>query len=235
MIVCNGELLVQASQFSLNDVEVITATVDLDTVTTYRTSVMSRSAQAADALPYHHIQHELEISKSYGVVTPPMLKARIHSPQEEIALGPACYLWDYLRRTGLSGFFLPLSGGIDSSSTACVVASMCRLVHEACHAGNAQVLADVRRITKQPDDYVPSSPQVGSFHSILPVSLPCNSTVFDTFSLIDTPDSPPTRTPSHTTCHTTTHHGRSWRDTYSTRHISGHEIRATQPEGGQRG
>jgi hypothetical protein len=30
MIFCNGRLLAQGSQFSLNDVEVITATVDLE-------------------------------------------------------------------------------------------------------------------------------------------------------------------------------------------------------------
>ena len=47
--------------------------------------------------------------------------------------GPACWLWDFLRRSGLTGFFLPLSGGIDSSSTACMIASMCDLVLQACH------------------------------------------------------------------------------------------------------
>lgn len=30
----------------------------------------------------------------------------------------ACYLWDYLRRSGASGFMLPLSGGVDSAATA---------------------------------------------------------------------------------------------------------------------
>jgi NAD+ synthase (glutamine-hydrolysing) len=48
-----------------------------------------------------------------------------------IRLGPACWLWDYLRRSKQGGFFLPLSGGIDSSSTACIVYSMCCLVFNA--------------------------------------------------------------------------------------------------------
>lgn len=30
-------------------------------------------------------------------------------------------MWDYLRRSGQGGFFLPLSGGADSSSTATLV------------------------------------------------------------------------------------------------------------------
>jgi NAD+ synthase (glutamine-hydrolysing) len=45
-------------------------------------------------------------------------------------MGPACWLWDYLRRSKQGGFFLPLSGGIDSCSTACIVYSMCCLVFE---------------------------------------------------------------------------------------------------------
>ena len=47
------------------------------------------------------------------------------------SLGPALWLWDYLRRSGQGGYFLPLSGGIDSSATACIVASMCHLIVDA--------------------------------------------------------------------------------------------------------
>mmetsp|Transcript_22894 Transcript_22894/g.65448 ORF Transcript_22894/g.65448 Transcript_22894/m.65448 type:complete len:363 (-) Transcript_22894:363-1451(-) len=43
---------------------------------------------------------------------------------EEIALGPSGWLWDYLRRSGQRGYFLPLSGGADSSSTAALVAAL---------------------------------------------------------------------------------------------------------------
>jgi NAD+ synthase (glutamine-hydrolysing) len=51
------------------------------------------------------------------------------------SLGPACWLWDYLRRSGQGGYFLPLSGGIDSSSTACIVSSMCTLVIDSIKKG----------------------------------------------------------------------------------------------------
>lgn len=44
------------------------------------------------------------------------------------AAGPACWLWDYLRRSGASGFLLPLSGGADSSSVAAIVGCMCQMV-----------------------------------------------------------------------------------------------------------
>ena len=55
-------------------------------------------------------------------------------------LGPACWMWDYLRRSAQGGFFLPLSGGIDSSSSACLVASMCHLVIDAINSGSESPL-----------------------------------------------------------------------------------------------
>ena len=43
-------------------------------------------------------------------------------PEEEIAFGGPClWLFDYLRRSKMKGFILPLSGGIDSAATACTV------------------------------------------------------------------------------------------------------------------
>jgi len=56
--------------------------------------------------------------------------AKIHLAEEEIAMGPALWMWDYLRRSGGRGFFLPLSGGADSGAVAALVASMCRLVFD---------------------------------------------------------------------------------------------------------
>ena len=47
----------------------------------------------------------------------------IHS-EEEISLGPACWLWDYLVACRAAGFFIPLSGGIDSCAT-CVIVIPC--------------------------------------------------------------------------------------------------------------
>lgn len=38
MIICNGDVMAMGSQFSLEDVEVITATVDLEDVRTFRSS-----------------------------------------------------------------------------------------------------------------------------------------------------------------------------------------------------
>jgi NAD+ synthase (glutamine-hydrolysing) len=75
------------------------------------------------------------------------------------SLGPACWLWDYLRRSKAGGFFIPSSGGIDSCAVALLVFSMCRLVVKAVAAGDKQVLADARTIIGEPQgSYTPTDP-----------------------------------------------------------------------------
>ncbi|PIO56921.1 hypothetical protein TELCIR_21678, partial [Teladorsagia circumcincta] len=49
-------------------------------------------------------------------------------PVEELCHGPPAWLWHYLRRSKMGGFFLPLSGGQDSSSVAAMVRLMCNKV-----------------------------------------------------------------------------------------------------------
>jgi len=43
---------------------------------------------------------------------------------------PSVFLWDYLRKSKAGGFFLPLSGGMDSSSVALMVYNMCIVVYK---------------------------------------------------------------------------------------------------------
>jgi NAD+ synthase (glutamine-hydrolysing) len=71
-------------------------------------------------------------------------------------MGPALWLWDYLRRSGARGFFLPLSGGADSASTAAIVASMAQIVLKSIESGNQGALADLRRIVAD-KDFVPKT------------------------------------------------------------------------------
>ncbi len=53
------------------------------------------------------------------------------------------------RRSGASGFCLPLSGGADSSSTAAIVGVMCQMVSRAVAAGDGGVVADVLRYDRR--------------------------------------------------------------------------------------
>ncbi|KAH7924291.1 glutamine-dependent NAD(+) synthetase with GAT domain-containing protein [Leucogyrophana mollusca] len=169
MIAMNGHIVSQGSQFSLNDVEVVSATIDIEDVRAHRTS-KSRGMQAAGSARYHRIEVPFPLSGGkFGEIDGEStlgleLKlhgARFHLPEEEIALGPACWLWDYLRRSRTQGYFIPLSGGIDSCATAVIVYSMCRLVAEAATRADKQVIADARRVVGEPEDssYIPSDPR----------------------------------------------------------------------------
>ncbi|XP_075423341.1 glutamine-dependent NAD(+) synthetase isoform X2 [Ascaphus truei] len=159
MISLNGDIVAQGSQFSLNDVEVLTATIDLEDVRSYRAQFSSRCISASKVTSFHRVKVDFPLTSFDDVYLPTCdpIQWRYHSPEEEISLGPACWLWDYLRRSKQSGFLLPLSGGVDSAATACIVFSMCRLVCQAVGAGNQEVQNDARRIVSD-DTYTPRDP-----------------------------------------------------------------------------
>ena len=152
LIAQNGEILAQGSQFSLKDVEVVTATVNLHDVRTYRGAKASRAVQASktERLPQIDIDFDVGIEGGKGVQSSNLLfqsslpiEPHTHEPEEEIALGPACWLWDYLRRSGAAGYFIPLSGGADSGAVATLVGSMCQLVAKAVREKDRAVINDV--------------------------------------------------------------------------------------------
>jgi len=153
MIAVNGTTRAQGKQFSVNDVEVVTAVVDLSDIRSFRASTPSRGRQAANSRTVAVVPVSFQMTGCEEAPTGPM-KETILLPEQEIAYGPACWMWDYLRRSGGGGYFLPLSGGADSSSTAALVGSMCQQVVEAIQEGNEAVLADVRKIVRE-EKFVP--------------------------------------------------------------------------------
>ncbi|RAL60260.1 hypothetical protein DID88_000040 [Monilinia fructigena] len=133
MIVVNGKVVAQASQFSLYDVEVVTATVDLEEVRAYRT-FRSRAMQARETAPYERIEAGMSLSSDAEDVNPMVQPTKeisigYHVPEEEIALGPACFLWDYLRRSRQAGYFVPLSA-VEKGDNPQVVEDLLRIVGE---------------------------------------------------------------------------------------------------------
>lgn len=165
LIVVNGQVVAQGSQFGLADVEVVTATVDIDDVRSYRSLALHGLQAVLVSSAYQQVDLPIDLAPVsetlLALVAPtPTREIRYHLPEEEIALGPACWLWDYVRRCRGAGFFLPLSGGIDSCATAVIVHLMCRLVVAAASAGNKQVISDARMVAGLglDLDYVPTDP-----------------------------------------------------------------------------
>jgi NAD+ synthase (glutamine-hydrolysing) len=167
LIVLNGQILQQSKQFSLLDIEVISATVDLDDIRSFRSSIPSFGIQvqqqqqqkngSSDNNNIVDVPHNVRLlssSSSSSKLTKP-IEVKYHLPEEECCFGPACWLWDYLRRSGASGYLLPLSGGADSSAVATIVMAMCTLVYDTIVTSTIdpdsddpeqQVLNDLRRI-----------------------------------------------------------------------------------------
>ena len=67
LVSVNGQIVAQGSQFSLAEVEVVTAIVDLEEVRSYRISRASRSVQAGNSPTIYSIKVPFSISK--GTVT----------------------------------------------------------------------------------------------------------------------------------------------------------------------
>ncbi|XP_034536588.1 glutamine-dependent NAD(+) synthetase [Notolabrus celidotus] len=159
LVAINGDVVAQGAQFSLTDVEVITATLDLEDVQSYRGEFCQPNLEIEHKL-CHRVKVDFSLSTADDIYLPTHQPITwcFHTPEEEISLGPACWLWDYLRRSGQAGFLLPLSGGVDSSSAACIIHSMCVLICQAVEDGNMQVLEDVRRVVWD-DSYSPQHPR----------------------------------------------------------------------------
>uniref|UniRef100_A0A8C9X2M5 Glutamine-dependent NAD(+) synthetase n=1 Tax=Sander lucioperca TaxID=283035 RepID=A0A8C9X2M5_SANLU len=156
MVVINGDIVAQGAQFSLNDV----VCTDMERAGSEKAYLQIRLySHLREPKPCHRVKVDFSFSSGDDIFLPTHqpITWHFHTPEEEISLGPACWLWDYLRRSGQAGFLLPLSGGVDSSSTACIVHSMCTLLCQAVKDGNGQVLEDVRRVVGD-DSYHPQHP-----------------------------------------------------------------------------
>jgi NAD+ synthase (glutamine-hydrolysing) len=174
-IAVNGTLLAQASQFSLQDVEVISATIDIDDVRSYRAAIPSIGIQSATLFrnsnsysPYiPYIGGPVIVQDSqHSMIPSSICEPRRYCSEEECCYGPACWLWDYLRRSGANGFLLPLSGGADSSAVATIVSIMCTMVYKEIQQHPSSPTADdCRRICHYPsatstnDIWIPKSSQ----------------------------------------------------------------------------
>jgi NAD+ synthase (glutamine-hydrolysing) len=140
MISLNGHLLAQSPQFSVKQVEVITSTIDLDLIQILRgnrPSFTNQSAASNNIFPFQYSRIDASNIilchsefESFKIPVTQVIEPFYHPEDEEIGLGPALWMWDYLRKSGAGGFYIPLSGGLDSASCALIVYTMCRKLAE---------------------------------------------------------------------------------------------------------
>lgn len=164
MIVCNGRVFGQSRQFSLRNVEVLTATIDLETIRSHRSSI-SRNVQGAAQPDYIRVESDLylglpaeEVVRSEIVQLSQQVSLNVPGPMEEIYMAEAVFLFQYLTRSSAAGFFLALSGGLDSATVALFVYGMARAVLSAIQDGDESALSELQRITGE-KDFVPQAPE----------------------------------------------------------------------------
>ncbi|KAK8960051.1 hypothetical protein KSP40_PGU018732 [Platanthera guangdongensis] len=118
-------------------------------VSSYRASISSFRESASGASKVPMVEVPCKLCQSFKLHTLPTnpVEVKYHNPEEEIAFGPSCWLWDYVRRSGASGFLLPLSGGADSSAVAAIVDIA---------NGDDQVKSDAIRVGNYKDGEFPS-------------------------------------------------------------------------------
>ncbi|KAG5518693.1 hypothetical protein PMAC_002662 [Pneumocystis sp. 'macacae'] len=139
MIIVNGFIVAQGPQFSLNDVDVVSATIDLDDIRSYRNGIC-QGIQSLNTSLYNKIYCSKILSKSMfdlnseGIVPVSPIIPKYYSIEEEIA------------KSNNNGFFLALSGGSDSCATALTVYIMCKKVVDALKNQNTQVASDLCKI-----------------------------------------------------------------------------------------
>eukprot|EP00918_Siedleckia_nematoides_P099009 GHVU01216650.1.p1 GENE.GHVU01216650.1~~GHVU01216650.1.p1 ORF type:complete len:726 (+),score=95.58 GHVU01216650.1:506-2683(+) len=143
LIVVSGDVVAEADQRNLSDVEVVVADIDLDAIQSRRVRPTVLEADSRDIT--------IEVKSPHGAsrTAPPTapISPTLPPPEQQIAQAPAAWLFHYLRRSGARGFFLPLSGGADSGAVAAIVGSMCQIVMEHVNSGNEEVTAEVERVS----------------------------------------------------------------------------------------
>ena len=73
-------------------------------------------------------------------------------------MAEAVFLWQYLTRASAGGYFIALSGGLDSASVALFIFGMAKVVLRSIQHGDKTTLSELRRITGE-KDLVPQTPQ----------------------------------------------------------------------------
>ena len=58
--------------------------------------------QAAETAAFPRSDVPIELCTDTPMARSSAIAVRYHTPEEEIAFGPACWMWDYLRRSGRS-------------------------------------------------------------------------------------------------------------------------------------
>ena len=123
LIASGGELLARGPRLTFHDVELSTATVDIDG---NRRDQMRRGSHR----PRHDAENQvIETPFHWPTRKPEALRPRERTREDRVSLreeefgrAVALGLWDYMRKSRAHGYVISLSGGADSAACAVLVA-----------------------------------------------------------------------------------------------------------------
>ena len=129
LIASAGQLVAQGPRFSFRPMVLTTAVVDVTATRMERARQGSLPTQRPSSDPVRvPISVDWpDLEPEPPRVNPPPWEQGTHLKEEEFTRAVALGLFDYLRKSRAKGFVVNLSGGADSSATACLVALMVQL------------------------------------------------------------------------------------------------------------
>lgn len=126
MIASGGRMLALGPRFSFADVQVTTATIDVDATRMSRARTGSFQPEIAGTRA-HLVTTPFDfppLRPEHETVDPPTWESGPHVKEEEFARAEALGLFDYLRKSRSAGFVVSLSGGADSAAVATLSAML---------------------------------------------------------------------------------------------------------------
>lgn len=128
LIATNGTLIREGHRFSYQDVELTAADIDIDLLRANKTEREGFSGHAEGT----DIKVLGTVKNRPAIISDPLDEANnSYTKEEEFEEAICLGLYDYLRKSGVKGYTVSLSGGADSSAVAILVASMIKKVKEA--------------------------------------------------------------------------------------------------------
>jgi NAD+ synthase (glutamine-hydrolysing) len=129
MIASGGEMRAEGPRFSYRDVVLTRTQVDVDKTRMQRSSLASHQPDLSE-----HDDTCVPVDFTFPREAPepetrdlPEWTNSSHAKEEEFTRAVSLGLFDYLRKSYSEGFVVSLSGGADSSATACLCATMVQL------------------------------------------------------------------------------------------------------------
>ena len=158
-LVMNKAGTIQTGEYcSMREVNCQAVVIDLYESREDRLGDISHMEEASRNHKIPDIFIDCKFANSQDEVTTKVQSNIFDCVEKQYMLAASSFLWDYIRKSGASGVFLPLSGGADSGVSALIVKFMAERLFTYMKEGAADVIASVRKVVGDPH-FSPEKPE----------------------------------------------------------------------------